>query len=48
MVFTNKDLNKNSYSLGEVAQFLSMHPKTLQRKDKGLSPLKERQQIGDF
>lgn len=34
MVFTNKDLNKNSYSLGEVAQILSMHPKTLQRKDK--------------
>lgn len=34
MVFTNKDLYKNSYSLGEVAKFLSVHPKTLQRKDK--------------
>lgn len=34
MVFTNKDLYKNSYSLGEVAKFLSMHPKTLQKKDR--------------
>ena len=34
MVFTNKDLYKNSYSLGEVAKFLSIHPKTLQRKDR--------------
>lgn len=34
MVFTNKDLYKNSYSLGEVAEFLSMHPKTLQKKDR--------------
>ena len=32
MVFTNKDLYKNSYSLGEVCKFLSMHPKTLQKK----------------
>lgn len=34
MVFTNKDLYKNSYSLGEVSKFLSMHPKTLQKKDR--------------
>ena len=34
MVFTNKDLYKNSYSLGEVAKILSMHPKTLQKKDR--------------
>lgn len=34
MVFTNKDLYKNSYSLGEVCKFLSMHPKTLQKKDR--------------
>ena len=34
MVFTNKDLNKNTYTLGEVANFLSVHPKTLQKKDK--------------
>lgn len=34
MVFTNKDLNKNSYTLGEVANFLSVHPKTLQKKDR--------------
>ena len=34
MVFTNKDLYKNSYSPGVVAKFLSVHPKTLQRKDK--------------
>lgn len=34
MVFTNKDLYKNSYSLGEVAKILSIHPKTLQKKDR--------------
>ena len=34
MVFTNKDLYKNSYSLGEVAEILSMHPKTLKKKDR--------------
>lgn len=39
MVFTNKDLNKNTYTLGEVANFLSVHPKTLQKKDReGLIP----------
>ena len=39
MVFTNKDLNKNTCTLGEVANFLSIHPKTLQKKDReGLIP----------
>ena len=39
MVFTNKSLNKNTYTLGEVANFLSVHPKTLQKKDReGLIP----------
>lgn len=39
MVFTNKNLNKNTYTLGELANFLSIHPKTLQKKDReGLIP----------
>lgn len=31
MVFTNKDLNKNTYTLGEVANFLSVHPKIMRK-----------------